>query len=129
MCSLKLSCELRYPPRYLTVEHLSIVSLMTLVVFSLHFESGCLVPKYMNSVLDLFSFSLICIHPCLDIFKGRFKEFSGVPFLTGSWFKLFAYGVVICKSIKGEIFFDDLLDCRGICYEDESSLNRSLGYA
>ena len=58
ICSLKLSCESRYPPRYWTAEHLSIVSLMTLIVFSQHFKSCCPLPKYINSVLDSFSLSL-----------------------------------------------------------------------
>ena len=45
ICSFKLSCESRYAPRYLTVEHLFIVSSMTLIVFSLNFLSCCLLPK------------------------------------------------------------------------------------
>ena len=67
MCSLKLSCQ----SRYLTVEHLSIVSLMTLIVFSLHFESCCSLPKYINSVLDSFSFSLrVSIHALTSSSEG-----------------------------------------------------------
>ena len=58
ICSLKLSCESRYAPRYLMVEHLFIVSSMTLIVFSLHFLSCCPLLKYKNSVLDLFNLSL-----------------------------------------------------------------------
>ena len=68
ICSLKLSCESSYPPRYWTVEHLSIVSLMTLIVFSLHFESCCPLPMYINSVLDSFSLSLTAfIHALISL--------------------------------------------------------------
>ena len=68
ICSLKLSCESRYAPKYLTVEHLFIVSLMTLIVFSLHFLSCCPLPKYMNSVLDLFNLSLTAsIHALMSL--------------------------------------------------------------
>ena len=68
ICSLKLSCESRYCPRYQTVEHLSVVSLMTLIVFSLDFESCCPLPKYINSVLDSFSLSLTAsIHALISL--------------------------------------------------------------
>ena len=63
MCSLKLSCESRYPPRYLTIKHLSIVLWMTLIIFSLLFVKCCPLPKYINFVLDSFSLSLtVLIH-------------------------------------------------------------------
>ena len=68
ICSLKLSCESRYPPRYQTVEHLSIVSLMTLIVFSLHFESCCPLQKYINSVFGSFRLSLTAsIHALISL--------------------------------------------------------------
>ena len=68
MCSLKLSCESRYSPRYQTVEHLSVFSLMTLIVFSVHFESCCPLPKYINSVFDSFSLSLTAsIHALISL--------------------------------------------------------------
>ena len=68
ICSLKLSCESRYPPRYQMVEHLFIVSSMTLIVFSLHFVSCCLPPKYRNSVLDSFNLSLTAsIHALMSL--------------------------------------------------------------
>ena len=67
-CSLKLSRESRYAPRYLMVEHLFIVSSMTLIVFSLHFLSCCLLPKYINSVLDSFNQSLTAsIHALMSL--------------------------------------------------------------
>ena len=71
ICSLKLSCESKYPPRYWTVEHLSIVSLMTLVVFALHFESCCPLLKYINSFFDSFSLSLTkSIHALISLREG-----------------------------------------------------------
>ena len=68
ICFLKLSSELRYALRYWAVGHLAIVSLMTLIVLSLHFESCCSLPNYINSVLDLFNLSLTAsIHALMSL--------------------------------------------------------------
>ena len=57
MCSLKLSSESSYAPRYLVIPVPFITSSLIFSLFVMHFSSCLGLSKYINSVLLLFIFS------------------------------------------------------------------------
>ena len=129
ICSLKWSCEPRYPPRYRTVEHLSVVSLMTLIVFSLHFESCCPLPKYINSVLDSFSLSLIAsIHALISLSEDSSIATGSCSYLAPD-LNCLHIEWSSTNPVRVRSFITTSWIVEAYAIKEEGSLYRSLGHA